>query len=312
MARTIALTGAAGFIGSHLTRVLLEGGDTVVALVQPGSSTHRLHPLAQHKRLVVADTTPESLYSLFQSHHIDCVVHLAALYIKQHTTPAEAAALVESNVVFPTRLLDTMRAAGVRHIITTGTFFEYDTSGSLPLSETAPIKPYNVYAATKEAFATIVQNYVDQYDFSAVHLRLFAPYGPHDNEKLIFALIRACQQREPFEMTRGEQSWSYTYVEDIAAAYVRAIDFLLTQHPAYEVFNIGRSETVTLRTIAETIERLMGTKHTVTYTKPYAANEIMHAACDAGKAARLLGWQATTPLAVGLRRTIESFSFSTV
>lgn len=315
MPRTILLTGATGFIGSHVLEALVGEGHTVCIVVRESSDTRRIDHLLDHPQIKRYGDSILELRRLFMEQTIDCVFHLATKYIKFHKTTEEVEDLVNSNVTFPSVLLDLMREYGVKKIITTGTFFEYDLTRNGVLTETSPLKPYNFYARTKLMFDDVARDYAEQYGMACVHFRLFAPYGPKDNEKLIPCIIQKFLAGQEVQLTPGEQQWNFTYVGDIVEAYMAALEFLFNNEATksssatswYEVFNIGQTEVMSIRKLVETVEQKLGVTGLVKFDKPYPPDEIFFAACDGKKALEKLGWQARTSIEEGLEKTINFY-----
>ncbi len=305
--KTILVTGATGFIGSQLLHALLDTGFKVCIIKRKESGTWRIAEALTHQNIKVYGDEVGEIKRAFSEQIIDCVVHLAAKYIKQHSQADDVRDLITSNVVFPSTLLEVMREFNVRSIVTTGTFFEYDLQGNNKLTETSPLKPYNLYARTKLLFDDVARDYVTTYGFSCVHLRLFAPYGPKDNEKLMHYLIRNLLSGQAIKLTPAEQQWNFTYVDDIVAAYVQAINFCLKMKGGHEVFNIGNTEAVSIKTVVGIIEKKLAVSGLVSYDKPYQQNEIFYAVCDGLKAKEQLGWTAATSISDGLEKTINYY-----
>lgn len=298
---TILLTGATGFIGSHLLKKLLEQNYRVVAVVRPGSNTRRMQKHLPQIKTCANDVA--SLRVLFSTTPIDTVVHLATTYYKQHTTAEEAAVMLETNVTLPATILDLMRECGVKKFIAAGTFFEYDLSERRLLNETAPLRPYNFYAKTKQLFHEVMDYYSQTYDIRTAYLRLFSPYGPDDNDKLVTFLVKSLRSHTPLTLTPGEQQWNFTYVGDIVGALIKAIGFLARPDSTSEVFNIGATETHSIKEVVKTLEEVSGEQTEVSFTKPYPPNEIFYVNCDGIKAKQVLGWEAQTSLREGLEAT---------
>jgi nucleoside-diphosphate-sugar epimerase len=302
---TILLTGANGFIGSHLLKALLAENYRVLITTRQESDNSRITGLLPKVKIYGTDIN--DLRKAFSEQKIDCVIHLAANYLKNHTHAEEVTTLLNSNVVFPATILDLMREYGVRSFINTGTFFEYDLKEKKILTEKSPIQPFNMYAESKILFSELTQNYTKQYGLSTVYLRLFAPYGPSDNDKLIVSLIKNLMAKKSIQLSPSEQEWNFTYVSDIVEAYLLAIKYVCVVKPGYEIFNIGINETVKVKTVAEIIEKELGLNGLVDYDKPYAKNEIFYANCSAKKASKLLNWKAKISIDQGLRLTVDYY-----
>ena len=302
------LTGATGFIGSFLLTAMIKRGDAVVVVTRENSNLSRISEIANHPNVFIIHDSAAEIKTAIIRHKVSCVLHLAARYIKRHQTVAELEDLLQSNLVFPAKILEIMKETGVKKIITAGSFFEYDLAKKITLTEQSDIKPYNLYALTKVLFQAMVNQYVENEGFKNVHLRLFAPYGPKDNEKLISFLIKSFINKTPVHLTPSEQQWNFTYVDDIVEAFLLAIDYCNKQKNDAEVFNIGQPTAVSIHAIVAELEALLGVKNLVVYDKPYPPDEIFYAACDGIKARDLLGWQAKTSISAGLKKTVAYFN----
>ena len=185
MIKNILLTGATGFIGSHLLEALVNNGNKVVITKISGSDTTRIDHLL--KKVKSYDSDKIDLEKMFLETRIDCVIHLATNYIKSHKSEAEVELMLDSNVKFPTILAELCIKHKVGSFINTGTFFEYKMKDS-PIKEGDPIDPYNFYASTKVAFNNIIKFYAKHFGLKVMDFKLFAPFGEKDNEKLVIFL----------------------------------------------------------------------------------------------------------------------------
>ena len=238
---------------------------------------------------------------------LDIAIHCATKYIKSHHNSRDALDVIRTNISFPTELLEHMRHTGIRYFINTGTFFEYAPSDT-PIDENHPIRPYNLYAATKQAFSNVLLYYAREQGIKAVELKLFAPYGPRDNEKLFPFLIRNFLMETPFSMSPSEQRWNFTYVSDIVDAYIQSIDYIVRMDDKLTVFNIGQSEVYSVKEVIELLQEMTKRYDLVSYTKPYPENEIFYTNCDNSKAVRRLGWSPRYDLQQGLKETYSYYS----
>jgi len=177
--QTVLLTGATGFMGSHLLEALLKQDYRVVILKRSTSDTWRIAHLLD--QVISYDVDLVELELAFEEQEIDLVVHLATLYRKfEESTDIDG--MLRTNVSFPSQLLYSAMRHEVKGFINTGTFFEYDCS-KLPIDEKAALKPFNFYAQTKLAFENILKGYAEK--IPSITLKLFSPYGEKDNQKLI-------------------------------------------------------------------------------------------------------------------------------
>ncbi len=302
--KKIFLTGATGFIGSHLLEKLLAKKYEIVITKRNQSDTWRIDHLLD--QVEVCDIDGKSLNDTFEKNEFNCVVHLATNYIKNHENHSQVKGMIEDNVVFPSVLADSAVRHGVKNFINTGTFFEYKTKNQ-PLKETDAIEPCNFYAATKVSFGEILKYYCQQEKLRVFDLKLFAPYGEKDNPKLIDFLINSLENKKPIDFSGGEQQWNFTYVKDIVEAYLLAIE-KINSAKGYEIFNIGTDETNSLTELAGTLEKISGKKLNINWgAKPYVKNEILYANCDNSKAREILGWNPRYDLEEGLKLTYDYY-----
>lgn len=290
------ITGASGFIGSHLARALSSRGWDVQLLVRPNSKTSA--ELSSLKRLE-HDGTTEQLITIMKETKPDLVFHLASLFLAGHA-PADIQRLITSNVLFSTQLLEAMSEAGVTKLVNTGTSWQHFADDSIELH------PVNLYAATKSAFDAILQYYVEAKGFSSVSLKLFDTYGPGDERaKLIKLLLKTLRTNAPLSMSPGEQKIDLVYIDDVVEAFVQAGERVMKSTAGTsEIFTIATGKPVSIQELVSTLGRVAG--HTVPVTfggRPYREREVM---LPWSKGKNVPGWQPRVSLEEGLRRLLES------
>jgi len=297
---TILLTGATGFLGSHLLEALLNSGYAVVILKRSFSDTWRIVHLLD--RVKTYDVDKVSVDKAITESHIDVVVHMATLY-RKFDTGKEISEMVASNIAFPCEILESGIRHGLKAFINTGTFFEYDCS-ALPVKEDAPTKPFNFYAKTKLAFENILKTYSPS--LSTVTLRLFSPYGPKDNDKLIPMLIRKAAAGEPINLSDGLQKLDFVFAEDITDAFLRAIKLTQNPTPGHSVFNIGSGMAISVREIVSILEQQLGASLNKQWGPPSSV-DIPIAFADIERAKEILGWVPRHSIHEGLAKTIKYY-----
>ncbi len=298
----ILLTGATGFVGSHLLDHLLFEHHNVAILKRSTSDTWRITDSISAISYVDIDNEKD-LSEVFSKHHIDAVIHTATLYIKRETDPEELRAMNDANITFPTLLLDAAVKNGVMYFVNTGTCFEYALSDT-PISETSPTEAYNYYAATKLAYENILSYYAKTHPIHAATLNLFYPYGEKDNKKIIPLILQAYAHDRQLTISKGEQKLDFTYVGDIVKAYSNALSYLSSEsYNGYTTFNIGAGKATQIKDLLSHIEQISGKKGFVNCTNPYPPHDIMHLEADTSKAQNILGWRAPTSIEEGLKKT---------
>jgi len=303
--KTILLTGATGFLGSHLLEALLREGHHVIILKRSTSDTWRIEHLLE--KCISYDVDQIPLEEIFKLHPIYCIIHLATFYKKAHLV-SDIDLMFGANVTFPTKLLDLAVTHGVKGFINTGTFFEYDPS-ILPISEANPIKTFNLYAKSKLAFEQILKSYADEGKIKASTLKIFSPYGPKDDaNKLVPFIISKAIKNEPFNLSQGFQKLDFIYAGDIAQAFLKILSRIDT-FASYESFNIGSGNTYSVREVVSILEELMGVTLQKTWGLPSTADNPIIIASRT-KAKEQLDWEPKISLRSGLQETIKYYQES--
>lgn len=305
----ILLTGATGFVGSHLLHHLLSEHHNVTILKRSTSDIWRITDSISAISSVDIDKEKD-LSEVFLNYKIDAVIHTATLYIKRETDPEELRDMNEANITFPTLLLDAAVKNEVKYFINTGTCFEYALSDT-PVSEKSPIEAYNYYAATKLAFENILSYYAKMHTMHATTLKLFYPYGEKDNKKIIPLILQSYAHDRQLSISKGEQKLDFTYVGDIVKAYSNALSYLSSEsYNGYMTFNIGAGKATQIKDLVTHIEQISGKKGLVSCSNSYPPHDIMHLEADASKAHKILGWRATTSIEEGLTKTYNYYLHS--
>jgi len=297
----ILVTGGTGFIGSHLVHKLLKLKHKVILLKRRMSDTWRINDVLKQCFIYNSD---DNLEKVFRENKIDIIIHLATKYVKFHKHSKEAKEIINTNITFPTLLLDLAVKYKVNGFINTGTCFEYRLTNK-KLKETDKIEPYNFYAASKIAFEEVLKFYSKNYKINAVTLKLFYPYGEKDNQKLISLVITALLQKQKLCLNSGKQKLNFTYISDIVDAYIKVLNFIFSsEYTSYEVFNTGADKAYSVRQIVHYLQKIYHDKGDINFgTSSHKNKDIKHMNCNNQKAKRLLNWQPKVNLATGLDKT---------
>lgn len=242
------ITGATGFIGSHLARHLLAGGAEVHVVLRPGAHLDRIPDLAD--RLVRhEDDGATPLTSMVAEAAPEVTFHVATRFVAQHAA-ADVPGLVADNIAFPARLADALAEAGHRALVNVGTAWQ--RAGG------ATYRPRNLYAATKQAFEDIVQLYIERGQLDVTTIEIHDSYGPRDHRgKVISALISAVTAGEPLSMGSGRSPLDLVHVDDIARALLLAGDRARNRE-APARFGASSGEPHTLREVVQILEAVAG------------------------------------------------------
>lgn len=322
----ILVTGAAGFIGMHVARLLLERGDEVVGIdnlndyYDPRLKTARLENLAPYpnfrfQRLDVADTA--AVAALFAAEKFERVAHLAAQAgVRYSLTNPQA--YVQSNLVGFANILEGCRHHQVRHLVYASSSSVYGASTRMPFSVHDEVNhPVSLYAATKKSNELMAHSYSHLYGLPTTGLRYFTVYGPWGRPDMSpWLFTSAILEGRPIDVfNHGRMRRDFTYVDDIAEGTVRVLDRVAAPNPdfdadhpdpgssraPYRVYNIGNHQPVELMTFIETIEQALGREAKKNFL-PMQAGDVLATYADVTDLARDVGFAPKTPLAEGIAR----------
>ncbi|WP_405007971.1 NAD-dependent epimerase/dehydratase family protein [Kitasatospora purpeofusca] len=297
----IAVTGGCGFIGSHVVDRLLAAGHEVLAV---DSTDKYLNPDADHARIDILDLP--ALTAALDG--CEVVFHLAAQADVERVA-ADPVGAVRANIDGTEAVLEAARRNDLSRTVLASTVWVYGAAlgeagmedEEQELDEHVPIEldhSGHLYVATKLAAEMLVHSYRQLYGRHFTILRYGIPYGPRMRDELVVArFVQAALDGRPITIAGdGRQSRNFVYVEDLADAHVRALS------PAAEdqTFALEGSTAVSVRDIADTVDRLLGPvtiEHIEARTADYAGRRI-----SAAQAKRLLGWSPRTNFADGVRR----------
>jgi UDP-glucuronate 4-epimerase len=317
--RTILLTGAAGFIGSHAAVAFTRRGDRVVGLdnfnpyYDPERKRANVREIASEApggalTLVEGDLRDTALVKrLFEEHRFDAVVHLAAM-AGVRASADDPVTYYDVNLGGTLTLLEAARAIGCKTFVFASTSSAYGATTRLPFREDDPAdRPLAPYPASKRAAELLGHAYHHLHGTRFTALRFFTVYGPRGRpDMLTYRLVDAIRTGVPLTLyDGGRMTRDWTFVSDTVAGVVAAVDASL----GYEVVNLGRGEPVQVSRYIEEFERITGRKVPwIEAPRPEADVERTHA--DIDKARRLLGYEPRVSVEEGARRVVEWYERS--
>lgn len=298
----ILITGADGFIGSHLVDRLLDLNAKVFCVVEPDSDMHRIIEMKDKIHVLRYDICGAGLKKEIKKINPEKIFHLAAF-----VTPKREELLTETmfrvNLGGTVNLMSALKGIDCEVVINTGTCEEYGNNKA-PFRETDLPMPVSPYSASKVAATFYCQMLYSSFHMPVVTLRPFLTYGPNQSgELLIPSLIRAALQGKDFEITKGEQTREFNYVSDVIEGYIKAAS---TPAAIGRVINIGCGKEYKIKDMAKKVIAMSGASINLKIgALPYREGEARSFYCDNSLARRILKWRPKVELEEGLRRTVE-------
>jgi len=322
------VTGAAGFIGFHVSRRLLDRGDEVVGLdnVNDYYDVRLKHArLAQLEgqerfRFVKADLADRAaLQQLFETERLEVVIHLAAQAGVRYSLE-NPHAYVDSNLVGFINILEGCRHHGVRHLAYASSSSVYGANTHMPFSVHHNVDhPVSLYAATKKANELMAHTYSHLYRLPTTGLRFFTVYGPWGRPDMaLFKFTQAILAGQPIDVyNHGRMQRDFTYIDDIVEGVVRVADRRAEPNPAwsgdapdpgtslapYRIYNIGNHQPVELMYFIETLEKCLG-RQAEKRLLPIQAGDVPATYADVDDLIQDVGFQPATPIAEGIARFV--------
>jgi UDP-glucuronate 4-epimerase len=301
------ITGAAGFIGSHLSERLLDNGWTVVGVdnfddfYDPQIKRRNVGTSLENKnfRLVEADIRDAPAMDSVLGDGIEIVIHLAA---RAGVRPSIAQPMLyaDVNVNGTTVLLEAAKKHKVNRFIFGSSSSIYGNNEKVPFSEDDNVDfPISPYAATKKAGELICHTYHHLYGISITCLRFFTVYGPRQRPDLaIHKFAKLIEQNKPIPIYGdGTMMRDFTYIDDIIDGTVAAINHLSSHE--FNIYNLGESRPVSVNDLVVEIEKALGKKAVKEYLPPQPG-DVERTYADVTKAARELGYKPSTTIQAGL------------
>ena len=325
----VLVTGAAGFIGSHVAKALLARGDSVVGFdnlndyYDVSLKQARLDRLLQDKGFAFAKGSLEDAAAvgrLFAGRPFDRVIHLAAQAGVRYSI-TNPGAYVQSNLVGFLNVLEACRHAKTPHLAYASSSSVYGLNAHYPFSVHDNVDhPVSLYAATKKANELMAHTYSHLYGLPTTGLRFFTVYGPWGRPDMaLFKFTKAILAGDPIDVyNHGKMRRDFTYIDDIVQGVVRVADRIAPPNPdwdaaapdpgtspaPYRVYNIGNHTPVELDRFIAVIEAAIG-KKAVRNNLPMQPGDVAATCADVEDLRRDVGFAPATPLETGIARFME-------
>ena len=325
----VLVTGAAGFIGMHVSKLLLERGDTVVGVdnlndyYDPNLKLARLgqlQPFANF-RFVKADIADRvAMDDLFAAEHFNRVINLAAQAGVRYSLK-NPHAYIQTNLVGFGNILEGCRHYRVEHLVYASSSSVYGANTHMPFSVHDNVDhPVSLYAASKKANELMAHSYSHLYGLPTTGLRYFTVYGPWGRPDMSpWLFTSAILEGRPIDVfNHGKMRRDFTYVDDIAEGTVRVLDRVAQPNPSFDkdnpdpgtsyapfrIYNIGNYAPVDLMTFIKTIEEALGQEAKKNFL-PMQSGDVVATYADVEALRHDIGFQPKTDLAVGISNWVS-------
>jgi UDP-glucuronate 4-epimerase len=321
----ILVTGAAGFIGFHLSRYLLDRGDQVVGLdnlndyYDVSLKRARLEQLEARSnfRFVQLDLADrEAIAHLFATHQFDRVVNLGGQAGVRYSL-TNPNAYVDSNLVGFVNILEGCRYAGVEHLVFASSSSVYGANTKIPFAVADRVDhPISLYAATKKANELMAHTYSHLYGLPITGLRFFTVYGPWGRPDMApFLFTQSILAQKPIDVfNHGQMYRDFTYVDDIVEGIVRTMDHIPVANPditndsmsraAYRIYNIGNNQPIKLTRFIEVLEDCLGMQAKKNFL-PLQPGDVVTTYADVDDLIQDVGFQPRTSIEDGIERFVD-------
>lgn len=328
----ILVTGAAGFIGFHTAKQLLDTGASVVGIdnlndyYDVALKEARLRELAQHpqthnfvfKKLDISDL--DALNALFAEHKFTYVINLAAQAGVRYSL-TNPHAYVQSNLVGFVNILENCRHHNIQHLVYASSSSVYGLNTTLPFSENIAVNhPLSFYGATKRANEIMAHSYSSLYNMPTTGLRFFTVYGPWGRPDMaLFKFTKAILSGEPIDVFNyGEHYRDFTYVDDIVTGVIKVMTNPASTNSNFDaknpdpatstapwrVFNIGNNTPVKLTTYIELIEEFLN-KKAIMNLLPLQAGDVPDTYADVTNLEQAVNYRPSTSIESGIQSFLE-------
>lgn len=284
----VLVTGATGFLGSHLIKALLKEKYDVIALKRSFSNTRRIDEVLDQVTTYNIDQCALE-FPFKEQGHIDAIIHTATCYGRKNESIVK---IHDTNTNFPLKLLETAVQFNTKTFFNTDTILEKDV---------------NTYALSKKQFVEWGKTFTNARKIQFINLKLEHIYGPDDDEsKFVTYIINSCLNNVPvLDLTKGEQQRDFIYIDDVVSAYMILLKQYHEEKAAFGEYEIGSGETISIKDFVLMVHKLTRSKTKLNFgAVPYRENEMMETKANTWLLNKL-GWGSKNTVQSGIRKVVE-------
>lgn len=294
--KSVLLTGATGFLGSHILESLISCGEyQVICLKRSFSDIRRIKHLSSPE-LIFYDLDKSSLGKIFAENRIDIILHTATEYGRRDNSIHQ---VLSTNLLFPIEIIDVAIKHKVKCFINTDSFFNKSNFSYSHLLD---------YSLSKKSLLTWMKHLSGKMQF--VNVILEHIYGENDNiEKFVEKMIQsiAVKHDKAIDLTYGHQRRDFIYIKDVVSAYLKIIDFSIKEKFTYRTFEVGIGESTEVREFVETIKKCSKSNTKLNFGSiPYFSDEIMDSKANINEITQL-GWIPNYSIVEGISETLNHY-----
>jgi nucleoside-diphosphate-sugar epimerase len=280
---------------------LLNQNQNIILIKRSYSNIWRIEEIINNSsNLKLIDLDTIDIAEIFTQYPIKGILHLATYYTKFHKSN-DIQDMINSNITFPTNLLENAVNNNTEFFINTGSFSEYSLK-NIPIDENTQISPFNLYSSTKIAFESILKYYNKEYDINTSTLKIFTPYGPKDDEnKIIPHIIINILKRNKVTLQSTSKKLDPIFVSDIIDAYNNLIKYI-NKFSKNENFNIANGTSHSIKEIYSIVESKLGKTEV-----EFLESDLSEVTANIKKSNDLLHWNPKINLETGLELTIDYY-----
>jgi len=317
--KSVLVTGGAGFIGSHVGQSLLKKGIRL-AVIDNFNDYYSPELKRKNVELLHDDSRQSGSFSLYEGDirdkefvekvfgefKPDVTIHLAAS-AGVRPSIADPDLYVKQNIVGTINILEAMRGSCSDKLVFASSSSVYGNNKKVPFSESDNVdRPISPYAATKKSCELLCHTYYHLFDINIACLRFFTVYGPRQRPDLaIYKFTQNIIEGKPIKMFGdGSTMRDYTYIDDIVDGVLKAANWVDSEEKRYDIFNLGESNTVTLKQMIEAIEAALG-KKAIIIKEDMQLGDVERTYADISHSKEVLGYNPSTEFAQGIKRFVE-------